>query len=78
MSKRRDTNAKPNGTPDHKMVDLREAGRRGVETIDLGDVAPRKPTNMNPFATVKPTQDSEPVANTAPPSGRGRPDQAVE
>ena len=78
MSKRRGANAKPNGTPDHKMVDLREAGRRGVETIDLGDVAPRKPTNMNPFATVKPAQGSESVANTAPPSGRGRPEQAVE
>ena len=52
------------GTSANRMVDLREAARKGVETIDLGDVAPTKPTNLNPFETTKPI---EPPAQTSPP-----------
>ena len=33
----------------------REAARKGVVTVDLGDVAPTKPTNLNPFGTTKPS-----------------------
>ena len=44
------------GTPANKMPDLREAARKGVVTIDLGDVAPTKPTNLNPFEMPKPPE----------------------
>ena len=48
-------------TPANKTVDLREAGRKGVVTVDLGDVAPTKPTNLNPFETTEP-----PAAESTP------------
>ena len=53
------------GAPAHKMVDLREAARKGVVTVDLGDVAPTRPTNLNPFETAKPSDPKlEPPAES--------------
>ena len=46
------------GTPANTTLDLREAARKGVVTIDLGDVAPTKPTNLNPFEMPKPPEQS--------------------
>ena len=53
MSELKHSDRDRDGTPAHKMVDLREAARKGVVTVDLGDVAPTRPTNLNPFETTK-------------------------
>lgn len=56
--------------PDTREL-LQESLRRGVKTIDLGDVAPSKPVNMNPFGPAKPADGggAEPIQGR--PSGNG-------
>lgn len=68
MSESRDRDRGRNGTPANKMVDLREAARKGVVTVDLGDVAPTRPTNLNPFAkpsNAEPTLGSDSPGSSA-------------
>ena len=70
MSKSTNSEDNRQAVPDHKIVDLRETLRRGAETIDLGDVAPRRPTNLNPFETVKPTGSGDEPSSTQAPQPR--------
>lgn len=68
MSEPRNHDRDRDGTPASKMVDLREAARKGVVTVDLGDVAPTRPTNLNPFETAKPSDPKlEPTAESNSP-----------
>jgi hypothetical protein len=52
-------------TPASNALDLREAARKGVVTIDLGDVAPTKPTNLNPFDIPVPPEPPEKPGSSA-------------
>ena len=67
MSKSTNNEDNRQAVPDHKMVDLRETLRKGAETIDLGDVAPKRPTNLNPFETVKPAVGGDEPSSTQAP-----------
>lgn len=76
-SNAQDAGARQAPAPDieQRIVDtrelLQESLRRGVKTIDLGDVAPGKPVNMNPFESAKPADGggAEPIQGH--PSGSG-------
>ena len=61
------------GRPAYRIVNLRAAVGKSIRMIDLGDVAPIKPTNMNPFETAPPP--AHPGLSDPPPrSTDGNPD----